>query len=48
MTDSPVFDRIKQDISANDVVLFMKGSKKNSAMRLFLCRRAGAGAPGRE
>ncbi len=26
MTDNPVFERIKQDISANDVVLFMKGT----------------------
>ena len=26
MSDNPVFDRIKQDISDNDVVLYMKGS----------------------
>ncbi|WP_421706672.1 Grx4 family monothiol glutaredoxin [Algihabitans sp.] len=26
MTDNPVFERIKQDISENDVVLFMKGT----------------------
>jgi monothiol glutaredoxin len=26
MSDNPVFDRIKQDVSENDVVLFMKGS----------------------
>lgn len=26
MTDSPVFERIKQEITDNDVVLFMKGS----------------------
>ena len=26
MSDNPTFDRIKQDISANDVVLFMKGT----------------------
>ena len=26
MTDQTVFDRIKQDIASNDVVLFMKGS----------------------
>ena len=25
-TESPVFDRIRQDIAANDVVLYMKGS----------------------
>ena len=28
MSDSPVFDRIQSDLTANDVVLFMKGSKK--------------------
>ena len=26
MSDNPVFDRIKQEIDANDVVLFMKGN----------------------
>lgn len=26
MSDNPVFDRIQQDISDNDVMLFMKGS----------------------
>jgi monothiol glutaredoxin len=26
ITSSPVFDRIKQDISGNDVVLYMKGT----------------------
>jgi monothiol glutaredoxin len=26
MSDNPVFDRIKQEIDANDVVLFMKGT----------------------
>ncbi len=26
MTDQTVFDRIKQDVASNDVVLFMKGS----------------------
>jgi len=26
MTDNPVFERIKQDISDNDVVLYMKGT----------------------
>ncbi len=26
MTDNPVFKRIQQDISENDVVLFMKGT----------------------
>ena len=26
-TESPVFDRIRQDIAANDVVLYMKGTK---------------------
>jgi len=26
MSDNPVFDRIKQDISENDVVLYMKGT----------------------
>jgi monothiol glutaredoxin len=26
MSDSPVFERIKQDISDNDVVLYMKGT----------------------
>jgi len=26
MSDNPVFERIKQDISDNDVVLYMKGS----------------------
>ncbi|WP_119168791.1 Grx4 family monothiol glutaredoxin [Algihabitans albus] len=26
MTDNPVFERIKHDISENDVVLFMKGT----------------------
>ena len=26
MSDNPTFDRIKQDISDNDVVLYMKGS----------------------
>ena len=26
MSDSPVFERIKSDISENDVVLYMKGS----------------------
>jgi monothiol glutaredoxin len=26
MTDQTVFDRIKQDIASNDVVLYMKGS----------------------
>lgn len=26
MTDTPVFDRIKTEINANDVVLFMKGN----------------------
>ena len=25
---NPVFDRIQQDISGNDIVLYMKGSKK--------------------
>jgi monothiol glutaredoxin len=28
MTDNPVFDRIREDITSNDVVLYMKGSKK--------------------
>ena len=28
MSENPVFERIKQDISENDVVLYMKGSKK--------------------
>lgn len=27
MTENPVFDRIQKDISENDVVLFMKGTK---------------------
>ena len=27
MTDNPVFDQIKSEITNNDVVLFMKGSK---------------------
>ena len=26
MTDTPIFDRIKQDITSNDVVLYMKGT----------------------
>jgi monothiol glutaredoxin len=26
MNDNPVFERIRQDVSENDVVLFMKGS----------------------
>lgn len=26
MTDNPVFDRIRQDITENDVVVFMKGT----------------------
>lgn len=26
MTDNPVFDRIKQDITDNPVVVFMKGT----------------------
>jgi len=26
MTDNPVFERIRQDIAANDVVLYMKGT----------------------
>jgi len=26
MSDNPVFDRIKEEITANDVVLFMKGN----------------------
>jgi len=26
MSDNPTFDRIKQDLSSNDVVLFMKGT----------------------
>ena len=26
MSDNPTFERIKQDIGANDVVLYMKGS----------------------
>ena len=26
MTSSPVFERIRQDVSSNDVVLYMKGS----------------------
>ena len=26
MSDNPIFERIKQDISDNDVVLYMKGS----------------------
>ena len=28
MTENPAFDRIKADINANDIVLYMKGSKK--------------------
>ena len=28
MTENPVFDRIQTEIDANDIVLFMKGSKK--------------------
>ncbi len=28
MTENPVFDRIQSEIDANDIVLFMKGSKK--------------------
>ncbi len=28
MTESPVFTRIRQDLADNDVVLFMKGTKK--------------------
>lgn len=28
MTDNPIFDTIRKDISENDVVLYMKGSKK--------------------
>jgi monothiol glutaredoxin len=27
MTDNPIFDRIRGDISSNDVVLYMKGTK---------------------
>lgn len=26
MTDTPVFDRIRQEIAGNDIVLFMKGT----------------------
>lgn len=26
MTDSPIFDRIKEEIAANDVLLYMKGT----------------------
>jgi len=26
MSDNPVFDRIKEEVTANDVVLFMKGN----------------------
>ena len=26
MSDTPIFERIKQDISSNDVVLYMKGT----------------------
>ena len=26
MTDNPVFDRIRDDVTSNDVVLFMKGT----------------------
>ncbi len=28
MSDNPVFDQIKKDIEENDIVLFMKGTKK--------------------
>lgn len=28
MTENPIFDQIRSDIAANDIVLFMKGSKK--------------------
>lgn len=28
MTENPVFTRIESDINANDIVLYMKGSKK--------------------
>lgn len=28
MSDNPTFDQIRKDISENDVVLYMKGSKK--------------------
>ncbi|MBN67412.1 MAG: monothiol glutaredoxin, Grx4 family [Rickettsiales bacterium] len=28
MTDNPVFDRIRDDVTSNDVVLFMKGTRK--------------------
>lgn len=28
MSENPVFDQIRKDISENDVVLFMKGTKK--------------------
>lgn len=28
MTENPVFDRIQSEIDGNDIVLFMKGSKK--------------------
>ena len=28
MTDNPIFDRIEQEISDHDIVLFMKGSQR--------------------
>ena len=28
MSDNPLFDQIKSDIASNDVVLYMKGTKK--------------------
>ena len=28
MTENPLFDQIKSDIASNDVVLYMKGTKK--------------------
>lgn len=28
MSDNPVFDRITQDINENDIVVYMKGSRK--------------------
>jgi len=28
MTDQPIFNRIKQDIAGNDIVLYMKGTKQ--------------------
>jgi monothiol glutaredoxin len=46
MTDKPVFQRIKKDISENDVVLYMKGSKTKplcgfSGMVALILARAG-------